>query len=61
MLELNGLYETNGDNQIFLSPGVLYEATTWALEASVQLPIFQDLADRPETDVVVVVGVRLLF
>lgn len=59
--ELNGVYETNGDNEILLAPGILYEAREFALEASVQLPAAQDLDHRPEREVSVVVGVRLLF
>lgn len=59
--ELNGVYETNGDNEIMLAPGILYEAREFALEASVQLPAVQDLDHRPEREVSFVVGVRLLF
>ena len=60
-LELNGLYETNGDNEILLGPGILYEARTFALEASIGLPILQDVDQRPETDLVVTLGFRFLF
>ena len=60
-LELNGRYETNGDGQVFLSPGVLYEARTFALEAAVQLPVWQSLSRRPESRFTIVFGVRLLF
>lgn len=60
-LELNGLYETNGDNEILLGPGILYEARTFALEASIGFPIVQDVDERPETDLVVTVGFRFLF
>ncbi len=61
VLELNGLYETNGDNELFLSPGIMYEARSWTVEASVQIPVWQDVDRRPETRLVGVVGVRLLF
>lgn len=60
-LELNGLYETGGDNEILLGPGILYEARTFALEASVGFPIHQDVDDRPQTDFMVTVGFRFLF
>lgn len=60
-LELNGLYETNGDNEILLGPGILYEARTFALEASVGLPIVQDVDERPRTDLVLTLGFRILF
>lgn len=61
VLELNGLYETNGDHQIYLSPGLLYEAQRWAAELSVQIPVYQDLDHRPESDYALVLGLRLLF
>jgi hypothetical protein len=61
VVELNGLYETSGDNELFLSPGLLYEATRWAAELSVQIPIWQDMNARMETDFSVVAGLRLLF
>ena len=58
---MNGAYETNGDNEVLISPGILYEAVSWAFEASVQLPLARDLDHRPETDFSVLFGVRLLF
>jgi hypothetical protein len=61
VLELNGVYETNGDNEILLSPGLLYEARTWAGEISVQFPIVQDVDRRPEVRYSVVAGLRFLF
>lgn len=60
-LELNGYYETNDDHEVFLSPGLLYEGTTWAAEISVQLPVARRLDHRPERDWILVVGFRLLF
>lgn len=60
-LELNGLYETNGDNEILLAPGLLYEARTFALEATVGVPIHQDVRRRHETRLVVTLGLRVLF
>lgn len=59
--ELNGLYETGGDNEILFGPGLLYEARTFALEATVGFPIVQDVRERPETDLVVTLGFRILF
>lgn len=59
--ELNGLYETSGDNEILLGPGLLYEARTFALEASVGLPIVQDVEQRAETELMVTLGFRVLF
>ncbi|MCX5691045.1 MAG: hypothetical protein NTV94_14875 [Planctomycetota bacterium] len=60
-LELNGLYETNGDNEALLGPGILYEARAHALEATLGFPVMQDVDERAETDLVVTVGFRLLF
>lgn len=60
-VEMGGLYETNGDNEILLGPGVLYEARTFALEATIGFPIVQDVDERPRTDLVVTLGFRILF
>lgn len=59
--ELNGLYETSGDNEILLGPGVLYEARTFALEAAVGFPVVQDVQERAETELMVTLGFRILF
>lgn len=59
--ELNGTYETNGEHEILISPGLMYEGRQWAAELSVQLPLHQDLDERPETDYRVVLGLRFLF
>lgn len=61
VIELNGFYETNGDHQLLFSPGLMFEARTWAAEIGVQLPIAQDLDRRPEMDWALVVGLRFLF
>ncbi len=56
--ELNGLYETNGDNELFLSPGIMYEAKTWTAELSVQIPVWQRIDQRAEADYALVAGLR---
>jgi hypothetical protein len=61
VLESNGVYETNSDDELLIAPGVLFEASHFALEASIQLPLWQDLEDRPETDFTVTIGARFLF
>lgn len=61
MIELNGTYETNGDTQLRLSPGIMYEARNWVIEAAVQIPVHQNLDHRPESDFVIGVGFRYLF
>lgn len=58
VLELNGLYETNGDNELFIAPGIMYEAKTWTAELSLQLPAWQEIDLRAETDYAVNVGLR---
>jgi len=61
VLEGNGLYETSGDAELLLSPGLMYEARVWTLELAVQLPVYQHLDDRAEMDFAVLVGLRFLF
>lgn len=61
LIELNGSYETNGDNELFVSPGIQYVTRDWAIEATVQLPIWQDLDERMERDFVVGLSLRLQF
>ncbi|TVQ30531.1 MAG: hypothetical protein EA376_12880 [Phycisphaeraceae bacterium] len=61
VLEMNGLYETNGDHEVFLAPGVLFEGRRFAAEASLQLPAIQKLDRRPETRFAITIGVRFLF
>jgi hypothetical protein len=61
LVELNGIYETNGDNEIALTPGIMYEARTWTVEAGIRIPVWQDLDRRPETRFEAIVGLRLLF
>jgi len=60
-VELNGFYETNGDHELFLSPGIQYVTTRWIIEATVQIPVWQDLSDRAERDFVVGIGLRVQF
>ena len=59
--ELNGLYETSGDHEVLVGPGLLYEARTFALEATLGLPIVRDVDHRARTNLVLTVGVRFLF
>ncbi len=60
-VELNGFYETNGDHELFVSPGIQYVTTRWIVEATVQIPVWQDLSHRAERDFVVGVGFRVQF
>jgi hypothetical protein len=59
--EMTGIYEMNGDNEILLGPGIIYEAPGFAIEAAAGLPIVQDIDQRPRTDLVVSIGFRILF
>ncbi len=59
--ELNGFYETNGDHELFVSPGVQYVTIRWTHEATVQIPQWQDLNHRAERDFIVGIGFRVQF
>ena len=59
IIELNGFSETNSDNELFLSPGIRYTTTRWTIEATVQLPVWQELDHRPERDFILGVGFRM--
>ncbi|TVQ62042.1 MAG: hypothetical protein EA378_06140 [Phycisphaerales bacterium] len=61
VLEHNGVYETNGDVESLISPGLLWEASNWAGEISVRLPLIQEVDHRPERAWGVGFGVRILF
>jgi hypothetical protein len=58
VLEFNGLYETNSDYEVFVAPGLMYEAKTWTVELSAQIPIAQEIEERAETEYAVITGVR---
>lgn len=59
--ELNGLYETNGDHELRIGPGVMYEGRDVALELMVQLPLAEDVNHRGELDYAVWLGLRVTF
>ncbi|MEM7627591.1 MAG: hypothetical protein AAF333_18500 [Planctomycetota bacterium] len=56
-----GRYETNGDWQVMFAPGWMYEGRQWAFEATVHLPVLQELDSRAELEWGVNLGVRYLF
>ncbi len=60
-IELNGLYETNNDHELFIAPGLQYVTTRWIIEATVQLPLYQTLDHRPERDFIAGLGFRVQF
>lgn len=61
VLELNTTWETNGDLEILFSPGLLYEAPSFAIEAGIQVPLVSEIDHRMKTDISIVVGLRILF
>jgi hypothetical protein len=61
VLELNAVYETNGDYDVMISPGFLIEATDYAFEIGARFPLFGDVDRRPEEQFMLMVGLRLLF
>lgn len=61
VLELSANYETNADRELFIAPGILYEARRWAAELSVLIPVASELDERPETEIGVIAGLRFLF
>jgi hypothetical protein len=55
---LNTLYD-DGDYEMDLAPGLLYEARKWAAEVSLRLPVAGNYVDQP--DYTLATGVRYLF
>lgn len=54
-------YETNGDYELRFMPGVMYEGRTWAFEAMLELPVIEELDERPEFQWGVGFGFRFTF
>lgn len=61
VVESINVYETSGDFEALLAPGLMYEAPGFAIELSVGFPVYQRLSRRPRTDFTVGVGVRLIW
>ena len=60
-LELNSIVTTGTEYEVLLSPGLLLEAPTYAVELGVQIPVSSDVDDAPDLRVAAVVGLRLIF
>jgi hypothetical protein len=60
-LEVNTTLTVGGEHEVLLSPGLLLEAPTYAIEIGLQLPLSQDLNHAPELRLGVLLGVRILF
>ena len=61
VFEGNGVYETNGDNELLFSPGIMYETRDMAFEFGVQIPAYQEIENRPKTNLTLTAGVRFFF
>ncbi len=73
LLELNGTRQAKsrdegdrlsdtGGSLLFLSPGFQIISTRWIVEASVQIPVHQEMnGSQVKTDVIAVLGVRVPF
>ncbi|MGA0174977.1 MAG: hypothetical protein ACO3NL_15225 [Phycisphaerales bacterium] len=59
--EFLGEWEMDGQYELFLAPGLLWEAQRAALEISVRIPVAQQVSNRPKSAWAVSFGVRLLF
>ena len=59
--ELNGFYGTNGDHEIYPSPGVMYESRRYRLDATVMIPVYQEVDYRAESEFIVGIGLRISF
>ena len=73
VVELNGSYSeknevdgrrdrNSGGHTVFLSPGIQWVTYRWVVEASLQIPIIQDLhGDALEADYALTLGMRFRF
>ncbi len=60
--ELNGRYTVDGSHEFYFSPGLQFITEQWVLEASIQLPVIQDLpSSQPEPSYRLVAGIRFLW
>lgn len=59
--ELNGFYGTNGDHELYLSPGIMYESRTFTLDATVMIPVHQEVDHRAESEFLLGIGLRISF
>ncbi|MGQ0628576.1 MAG: transporter [Phycisphaerales bacterium] len=60
-LEMNGLYETNGDTELRWSPGLMFEGRDFAFELMAQFPLYDGVRHRSELDLSLGVGLRFTF
>lgn len=60
-VELLSTAETNGDFELTLAPGILFEAPRFAFELTVGFPIVDDVQYRPSSSFTGSIGLRFLF
>ncbi len=60
-VELSGYREGNGDSELLLAPGILYEAPTWAGFLTLQIPALDSLDHRPERGPTLTAGIRIFL
>jgi hypothetical protein len=60
-VELLSTAETNGDFELTLTPGILFEAPRFAFELTVGFPIVDDVQYRPSSSFSGSIGLRFLF
>lgn len=61
VMESVTFYETSGDFESLISPGLLLEAPGVAAELAVQVPVYQQVTNRPQTDFVIALGLRFTW
>lgn len=59
--EFNNYFETDGDDELLFSPGILYEGTNCAIELGARVPVARHVTERPAQGPGVTVGFRLLY
>lgn len=58
ILEAIGTREDDGDTELAIAPGLLYEAPHFAAELSLAIPTHSELTDRPESKGALLFGLR---
>lgn len=60
-LELNTTWTVGGEHEVLLSPGLLLEAPSYALEFGLQVPLSEERVNAPELRLGLLLGLRLIF
>ena len=59
--ELNSVWTTGGAHEVMLSPSLLIEAPTYAIELGVGIPLSMEVDAAPQVEFAFLAGLRLLF